>query len=124
MRTVFAFLTLLSLLLVLFAGRDVVARKDIGGYWKNVMDSQPMPEAIQGRIHPQSVTGVPFAKDFDPVSHAAANLIGTLEISFIQKRGLKRRSTHQLAKPSHSTLINKDFEEPINVHVLIFQGSE
>ncbi|XP_059451967.1 organ-specific protein P4-like [Corylus avellana] len=73
MRTVFAFLTLLSLLL--FAGRDVVAiRKDLGGYWKNVMDSQAMPEAIQGRMHPQTGKGAYFAKDFDPASHAAANI--------------------------------------------------
>ncbi|KAE8022007.1 hypothetical protein FH972_007848 [Carpinus fangiana] len=71
MRTVFAFLTLLSLLL--FAGRDVVAiRQDLGGYWKNVMDSQPMPEAVQGRMHPQTGKGAYFAKDFDPDSLAAA----------------------------------------------------
>jgi hypothetical protein len=50
-----------------FAGRDVAARKEeVGGYWKKAMDSQPMPEAIQGRIHPQIGKGVYFAKDFDP----------------------------------------------------------
>ncbi|XP_059452478.1 organ-specific protein S2-like [Corylus avellana] len=74
MKTVFAFLTLLSLL-VLFAGRDVVARKDMGGYWKNVMDNQAMPEAIQGRIdHPETAgKGVHFAKDFDPESDCTKN---------------------------------------------------
>ena len=58
-----------------FGGRDVVARKDIGGYWKNAMDSQAMPEAIQGRIdHPQTAgKGVRFAKDFDPESDASKN---------------------------------------------------
>jgi hypothetical protein len=94
MRSVFAFITLLSLLLVLvsisasfsqtfkfirtqiksgillykmrlislncdfwacmqFVGKYVVARKEeVGGYGKKAMDSRPMPEAIQGRIHP------------------------------------------------------------------------
>ena len=51
-----------------FAGcRDVAARKDVGGYWKNAMDRQAMPEAIQGRIdHPQTAgKGVHFVKDFN-----------------------------------------------------------
>ncbi|XP_059452272.1 organ-specific protein S2-like [Corylus avellana] len=74
MKTVFAFLTLLSLV-VLFASRDVAARKDIGGYWKNAMDSQAMPEAIKGRIdHPEAAgKGVHFAKDFDPESAGTKN---------------------------------------------------
>jgi hypothetical protein len=50
-----------------FAGRDVVAREELGGYWKKAMDSQPMPEAIQGRTRPQTGKGrVYFDKDFDP----------------------------------------------------------
>jgi hypothetical protein len=50
-----------------FAGRDVVAREELGGYWKKAMDSQPMPESIQGRTHPQTRKGrVYFDKDFDP----------------------------------------------------------
>jgi hypothetical protein len=56
-----------------FASRDVVARKEVGGYWKKAMDSQPMPEAIQGRIHPQTGKWVYFAKDFDPESLGDAN---------------------------------------------------
>jgi hypothetical protein len=56
-----------------FAGRDVVARKEaVGGYWKKAMDRQPMPEAIQGRIHPETGKRVYFAKDFNPKSYAAA----------------------------------------------------
>jgi hypothetical protein len=53
-----------------FAGRDVEARKDVGGYWKNAMDSQAMPDAIKARIdHPETAgKGVHFAKDFDPGS--------------------------------------------------------
>jgi hypothetical protein len=36
-----------------FVGKYVVARKEeVGGYGKKAMDSRPMPEAIQGRIHP------------------------------------------------------------------------
>jgi hypothetical protein len=59
-----------------FAGRDVAARKDIGGYWKNAMDSQAMPEAIQGRIHPQTAgKGVHFAKYFDPESDDTKNIL-------------------------------------------------
>lgn len=46
-----------------FAG-TVVARKDLGEYWKSVMDSQPMPDAIQGRIHPETRKEVHFVKDF------------------------------------------------------------
>jgi hypothetical protein len=44
----------------------VVARGELGGYWKKAMDSQPMPEVIQGRTHPQTGKGmVYFAKNFD-----------------------------------------------------------
>ncbi|XP_062151806.1 uncharacterized protein LOC133860160 [Alnus glutinosa] len=72
MRTVFAFITFLSLLLVLFGGSDVVARKEaVGGSWKKAIDSQPMPEAIQDRIHPQTGKRVYFVKDFDPKSLSA-----------------------------------------------------
>ncbi|XP_059449369.1 uncharacterized protein LOC132180519 [Corylus avellana] len=75
MKTVFAFLALLSLLK--FGGRDVVARKDLGGYWKNAMGSQAMPEAIKGRIdHPErAAKRVHFAKDFDPGSVDAKNVL-------------------------------------------------
>jgi hypothetical protein len=52
-----------------FAGRDVVAREELGGYWKKAMDSQPMPESIQGRTHPQTGKGrVYFDKNFDPAA--------------------------------------------------------
>jgi hypothetical protein len=48
------------------AGRDVVAREELGGYWKKAMDNQPMPEAIEGRTHPQTGKGrVYFDKNFD-----------------------------------------------------------
>jgi hypothetical protein len=58
-----------------FAGRDVVARKEPVGYWKNAMDSQAMPDAIQGRIdHPETAgKGVHFSKDFDPESDSIKN---------------------------------------------------
>jgi hypothetical protein len=36
------------------AGRDMVAREELGRYWKKAMNSQPMPEAIRGRTHPQT----------------------------------------------------------------------
>jgi hypothetical protein len=53
-----------------FAGREVDGRKDLGEYRKNAMDSQAMPEAIQGRIHhPETAgKGVHFAKDFNTES--------------------------------------------------------
>jgi hypothetical protein len=55
-----------------FAGRDVVARKELGGYWKNAMNSQAMPDAIKGRIHPQTAgKGVHFAKDFNTDTNVA-----------------------------------------------------
>jgi hypothetical protein len=58
-----------------FAGRDVVARKELVGYWKNAMDSQAMPDAIQVRIdHPETAgKGVHFSKDFDPESDCTKN---------------------------------------------------
>jgi hypothetical protein len=54
-----------------FAGRDAVAREELGAYWKKAMDSQPMPEAIQGRTHPQTGKGrVYFDRNFAPSPRA------------------------------------------------------
>jgi hypothetical protein len=86
-----------------FAGRDVVAiRKDLGGYWKNVMDSQPMPEAVQG-VHPQTGKGAHFAKDFDPELLAAANLAWVA--------GVPMKEDHL---PSSSSMPNAEIEELTN----------
>lgn len=46
------------------------ARKDLGDYWKNMMNDQPMPEAIQNLIQtqhePDAAAGnAHFIRDFD-----------------------------------------------------------
>lgn len=60
-----------------FAGRDVVAREELGAYWKKAMGSQPMPEAIQSRTHPQTGKGrVYFDKNFGPNPPSGQTYIG------------------------------------------------
>ncbi|TKY75381.1 Organ specific protein [Spatholobus suberectus] len=65
MKSNFAVFVVFSLLLV---ANFSCARKDLGGYWKNTMKDQPMPQAIKDLVgDPQaSDTGKDrFIRDFD-----------------------------------------------------------
>ncbi|KAL5562638.1 hypothetical protein UlMin_032385 [Ulmus minor] len=68
MKSIFASLALLSLLLL---ASTSYARKDVGDYWKNIMKDQPIPEAIKDLFHedepslPSSSKTDRFVKDFD-----------------------------------------------------------
>ncbi|AES89076.1 DUF2775 family protein [Medicago truncatula] len=61
MKSIFASFILFSLLLVADLS---YARKDLGGYWKNMMNDQPMPEAIKELVQNQEVSD-DFIRDFD-----------------------------------------------------------
>nr|XP_007131848.1 hypothetical protein PHAVU_011G046400g [Phaseolus vulgaris]ESW03842.1 hypothetical protein PHAVU_011G046400g [Phaseolus vulgaris] len=66
MKSYFAFFLIFSLLLVVNLS---YARKDMGDYWKNMMNGQPMPEAIKDLLvqDPQVSDTVKdhFIRDFD-----------------------------------------------------------
>ncbi|KAJ1378517.1 Organ specific protein [Sesbania bispinosa] len=66
MKSIFALFVLFSLLL---AANLSYARKDQGNYWKNMMNGQPMPEAIKNLlVKDQIVSDVrkdQFIRDFD-----------------------------------------------------------
>ncbi|RDX89739.1 hypothetical protein CR513_28500 [Mucuna pruriens] len=66
MKSIFAFFFVFSLLLVVNLS---YARKDMGDYWKNMMNGQPMPEAIKDLLvqDPQVSDAVKdhFIRDFD-----------------------------------------------------------
>ncbi|XP_061337654.1 uncharacterized protein LOC133284610 [Gastrolobium bilobum] len=65
MKSIFALFVVFSLLLVVNLS---YARKDPGDYWKNVMNGQPMPEAIKDLIQVPQVSDAGkdhFIRDFD-----------------------------------------------------------
>ncbi|KAG5124009.1 hypothetical protein AAZX31_11G117100 [Glycine max] len=65
MKSFFAFFVVFSLLVVNLS----YARKDMGDYWKNMMNGQPMPEAIKDLLvqDPQVSDAMKdhFIRDFD-----------------------------------------------------------
>ncbi|RZC27443.1 uncharacterized protein LOC114403187 [Glycine soja] len=67
MKPIFALFVVLSLLLVANINLSH-ARKDLGDYWKKMMNDQPMPEAIKDLIQDQQVqdaTADHFIRYFD-----------------------------------------------------------
>ncbi|CAI8616922.1 unnamed protein product [Vicia faba] len=65
MKSIFAFFILFYLLLVADLS---YARKDLGDYWKNMMNDEPMPEAIRELVQNPKVTDASkdnFILDFD-----------------------------------------------------------
>jgi hypothetical protein len=63
-RTIYDLL-LFSFNLCMQFGGTIFARKDPTEFWKSVMQSQPMPEAIQGLIHQEARKDDYFVQNFD-----------------------------------------------------------
>ncbi|XP_057439793.1 organ-specific protein P4-like [Lotus japonicus] len=65
MKSISAMLVVFSILLVVNLS---YARKDMGEYWKNVMNDQPMPEVVKDLIEDPQVSDAGkdhFIRDFD-----------------------------------------------------------
>ncbi|BAT90913.1 uncharacterized protein HKW66_Vig0138760 [Vigna angularis] len=100
MKSNFAFLVIFSLLLVVNLS---YARKYMGDYWKNMMNGQPMPEAIKDLLvqDPQESDAAAvkdhFIRDFDIRPNII--LYHTHDMSRKQKQHAMAKKIEELQEP-------------------------